>query len=98
MKKALFAAACTLLCCIGNEMPANAVPGRANYHGRVCTKHYDGWVHVRSAPDKRAKSIGRKNNDAYVAYSGGFHRDRFGYTWYQTSWGGWIRGDLLCTY
>ena len=96
MKKALFSAACTLICCMGNEMPANATP--YNTHGRVCTKHYDGWVNVRSAPDTRAKSIGRKNNGASIRYSGGFHRDRYGYRWQQVSWGGWIRSDLLCSY
>jgi len=94
MKKALFSTACALACCMGNEMPANATPA----HGRVCTKHYDGWVNIRSAPDTRAESIGSKNNEAFVSFSGGFHVDRHGYRWQQTSWGGWIRSDLLCSY
>ena len=75
-----------------------SAPAIATGGARVCTKHYDGWVNVRSAPDTRAKSIGRRNNNAYVPLSGGFHRDRHGYNWSQVSWGGWIRGDLLCIY
>ena len=92
MKKALFAAACTVVCCLADPLPAQAKGAR------VCTRNYDGYLNVRSAPDTRAKIIGRRNNDQYVWFSGGFHRGRDGHMWHQMSSGGWLRGDYLCFY
>lgn len=73
-----------------------ATPAIAGPNARVCTRDADGFVNIRAVIGLGSRITGRAYNGQTIPLSGWHGTQYQGFTWFQTSGGGWIRGDYLC--